>query len=136
MLTKGRLFILLLFVALTGSALISFSGNNPFHRARAAGVTTMKECLDCHNGIMAKAITLCLGNECLYTKNHSLMHLYPPIGKERLYAPRSEIERAGCILENGKITCLSCHDLTKPPPHVIRQGDQLCLICHIDKKSL
>nr|WP_226377866.1 cytochrome c3 family protein [Citrifermentans bremense] len=33
------------------------------------------------------------------------------------------------VLQDGKITCLSCHDLTKPP-HLIKKGDQLCYLCH------
>jgi hypothetical protein len=132
MATKGRILFLATSIALAG-AVISFCGNNPFHATKAAGILTMRECLECHNGLMGKAIHVCLGNNCLYTRNHSLMHRYPPVGKEGRYAPVEEIERAGCILEDGKITCLSCHDLTKPPPHTIRNGDQLCLICHIDK---
>ena len=43
----------------------------------------------------------------------------------------AEIEAAGCVLENGRTTCLSCHDLTKPPPgRTIRDGHDLCFICH------
>lgn len=132
--TKRYRFLLLAIVGSIG-AVLSFCGNNPFHEKQAAGVLTMKQCLDCHNGFMAKAIEICLGSECMYTKNHPIMHIYPPAGKEKRYAPLSEILQAGCVLEEGKLTCLSCHDLTKPPPeHTIRPGDQLCYICHLDKR--
>ena len=134
MLTKRKRYILFVIVALTGGAILCFCGN-VFHQTQAAGVVTMADCLSCHDGITGRAITVCLGNECLYTKNHSVMHRYPPVGKESNYAPQGEIEQAGCILEGGKITCLSCHNLANPPPHLIREGDKLCLICHIARKS-
>jgi hypothetical protein len=132
---QRNIFILLLVVALAGGAVLSFCGNNPLHQSQAAGVLTMQECLKCHNSMVGRTISVCLGSECLYTRSHSIMHRYPPPGKEKGYAPVQEILDAGCILEDGKVTCLSCHDLTKPPPHTIREGDKLCLICHIDKKS-
>ena len=47
----------------------------------------------------------------------------------------SEITQAGGILEDGKLTCLSCHDLTKPPPRLILDGDRLCLLCHKNMAS-
>ena len=114
-----------------GTAMLSFCGNNPQHRTHAAGVLTMQECLACHSGSMGKAVLVCLGNDCLYKNSHSLLHSYPPLGKTDDYAAIGDIEKAGCVLENGKVTCLSCHDLTRPPPHLIREGDDLCSICHL-----
>lgn len=136
MLHNGKHLILFATAALTIGTVVCFCGNNLNHRAKAGGVLSMQECLSCHNGVTGKAIAVCLGKECLLKKNHSLMNIYPPPGKERWYAPASEVERAGGFLENGKTTCLSCHDLTKPPPRLIREGDKLCLICHIDKQSI
>lgn len=130
-----KYLVLLAIGALTGGTILCFCGNNQYHQNHAAGVLSMKECMRCHDGITGKVIVICLGKECLFKKNHSLMSYYPPPGKERFYATISEIERAGCILENGKTTCLSCHNLTKPPPRLIRDGAKLCVICHIDKKS-
>lgn len=104
---------------------------NYYHQSQASGILTMEECLNCHNGYGTnKPISVCQGNNCIYTNNHPLMHNYPPVGKEKDFASLIEIEQAGCILEDGKTTCLSCHDLVKPPPHIIRDGDKLCLICH------
>jgi hypothetical protein len=130
-----RHFILLVITVLTSGAVLSLCGNNSFHQRYAGNILTMGECLNCHGGLMGKTITLCTGKECLYTKNHSIMHPYPPVGKTREYASVSEITQAGCLLENGKITCQSCHDLTKPPPHTIQEGSNLCTICHINLKS-
>ena len=113
-------------------AMTCFSLENPYHLSQAAGKLSMSDCLRCHDIGSKKPIAVCLGDNCLYSKSHSLMHEYPPFAKQHEYAPLSEVERAGCIIENGKMTCLSCHDLTKPAPHLIRSGDKLCLICHLD----
>ena len=110
-------------------------GENPYHLKDASDIITMKDCLKCHDVTTKIKIRICTGDNCLYSKSHSLMHHYPPIGKEKDYATLTDIEKAGCILENDKVTCLSCHDLTKPPPHLIQDGDKLCLICHKNLRS-
>jgi hypothetical protein len=116
--------------------ILTFCGNNLFHQTKAANVLTMKECLDCHDSITAKPIRTCLGNECIYLKEHPIMSPYPPPkGAGSRFAPRIEIEQAGCILEEGKTTCLSCHDLTKPPPRIIKEVAELCPICHIGRRE-
>lgn len=112
----------------------TFGETNAAHMAGAARILTMDQCMKCHSAASMKPISICLDNHCLYTGNHSLMHPYPPPGKEGRFAPVLAIEQAGCILEDGRITCLSCHDLTKPPPHLIREGDELCFICHTHLK--
>ena len=129
--TKVKHLTLLLVAVAACAAILNLCGSNPYHQTKAIGILKMEDCLECHSGSPAKAVTICLGNECLYSKSHSLMHPYPPIGKSSDYAPLEDIEKAGCVLENGKITCLSCHDLTKPPPHLIQDGDKLCSICHL-----
>lgn len=128
---RQKYLTLFLVTVASGTAMLSFCGNNPQHRTRAAGVLTMQECLACHSGSMGKGVATCLGDDCLYRNSHSLMHPYPPAGKAGDYAALGDVENAGCVLENGKITCLSCHDLTNPPPHLIREGDELCSLCHL-----
>lgn len=100
------------------------------HLTSANGILTMQECLACHAEGSTHPVAICLDDHCLYTNDHSLMHPYPPAGKETDYVPTAQILAAGCVLEEGKITCLSCHDLTHPAPHLIRDGDELCAICH------
>lgn len=117
-------------VTVVAAVVVSGGVSNPYHM-EAAGILTAQECLDCHNGMVGIEIRICTGTECLYSKSHSLMRRYPPPGKERQYAPLSTIKAAGCLLEDGKVTCLSCHDLTKPANHLIREGDELCRICHL-----
>ena len=136
MLTKGRLFILLGIVIVTGGSILSFCGSNLYHQTNAADILTMKECLDCHDSITAKLIRTCSGSECIYLKEHPIMSPYPPPSSAaNRFAPRIEIEQAGCILEGGKTTCLSCHDLTKPPPRIIKEIDELCPTCHLRRRD-
>lgn len=131
----GKIKIVILCVAAVAALFLSlflfkYGHANPYHQTDAAGVLTMQECLQCHDKSSKKPIYICSGDMCLYSKNHSLMRPYPPMRHPNEYAPLPEIQEAGCVLENGLTTCLSCHDLTKPPPHLIRDGDQLCYICH------
>jgi len=105
--------------------------SNPYHLAGGSGILTLEECMSCHDRTSAKPIYICTGDMCLYSRNHSLMREYPPLGQEKDYASIAEIEAAGCVLEKGRTTCLSCHDLTKPPPaRTIKDGYMLCFICH------
>ena len=134
MLNKGKHLLQFAIVALTAVTILSFCGSNRYHQSKAAGMLSIKDCLLCHDGLTGKAITICLGKECLLKNNHSIMNQYPPPGKEKRYASKSEVERAGGLFENGKTTCLSCHNLTKPPPHLIRDGKGFCMTCHTDKK--
>jgi hypothetical protein len=131
---RGLLFQFCTISLLSISSVSICSSNNPYHMSEAAAVLTMRECMKCHEKTAMKPVTICLGDNCLYSNSHSLMHPYPPAGKESEYADIAEIEKAGCVLENGRVSCLSCHDLTKPPPHLIRDGDKLCYICHIHLK--
>lgn len=109
------------------------SVTNQYHFTDAAGLRTMDDCLQCHGERKMKPVVYCLGDNCLYSKSHSLRRDYPPPMHSNRYAPRYLVERAGCVLENGRTTCLSCHDLTKPAPHLVRTGEDLCRICHINR---
>lgn len=106
----------------------------PYH-TDTISMSTMAECLSCHDGMTATLVTACLGAQCLYTNDHSVMDPYPPINKQNKFASQAELELAGGILENGKTTCLSCHKMANPAPHLIkpREKDQICLVCHISQ---
>ncbi|WP_136523758.1 hypothetical protein [Geomonas ferrireducens] len=128
---KIRLWLAALLAVALGAFLFLRMGEaNIDHLTSASGILTMQECIACHSEGSTHPVAICLDDHCLYTNDHSLMHRYPPLGKEMEYASAAEVLAAGCILEDGKITCLSCHDLTQPAPHLIRAGDQLCGICH------
>ncbi len=138
MLMSGGRFILSdIFIFAASAALCFCEDITPYHTG-SMGVLTMAECLSCHDGMTGTEIKVCLGTECLYTNDHSIMDLYPPLDNQLKFAAQSDLELAGGMLENGKTTCLSCHNMANPSPHLIkpRQRDQLCLVCHISQKSL
>ncbi|HBG07814.1 MAG: hypothetical protein A2075_22945 [Geobacteraceae bacterium GWC2_58_44] len=115
-------------VPLSLGALLLSVGNcsgmmNPHHLPDTAVALSMRDCLRCHD--TGKAAGICPGDFCLDSRG-----TYPPVGKESSYAPVSELEKADSMLEEERVSCLSCHDLTKRRPHVIRDGHKLCLICH------
>lgn len=104
---------------------------NLAHQTSASGILTAEQCLACHSDASSKRpVSICLTDHCLYTNNHPVLRRYPPADKELEFATVAEITQAGCVLQDGKITCLSCHNLAQPIPHLIRDGDQLCYICH------
>ncbi len=103
---------------------------NIYHQTSAKYILTMAECMVCHSEDSARPVSICLEDHCLYTNKHPVLRSYPPRRKAERFTPISENLEAGCVLEDGKITCLSCHDLTRPAPHLIRNGDELCYICH------
>lgn len=133
---KVHLALTVLLLLGTASLLFFKRGEaNPSHLTGAGAILTMAECLACHSEGSSRPISICLVDHCLYTNNHPMLHRYPPPGKEGKFAPLAEILAAGCVLENGKVTCLSCHNLVKPPPHLIREGDDLCYLCHLHLRS-
>lgn len=84
-----------------------------------------RECLACHDGMIGK---------CNFQGPHSGMTAYPPRGKEHEYASVASLQVAGIRLENGKMMCISCHNLRNNGRyHLIkaRQGNDICGVCHI-----
>lgn len=122
-------------VTLIGGTILCFCGNNLYHQRFASRILSFDECLyvGCHGNSKGKYITLCFGKECLLNNSHSILNQYPPPGKEKEFAPVSNVEWEGGIFENGKTTCLSCHNLTRPPPHLLKDGEEFCIICHINR---
>ena len=91
-------------------------------------------CLECHDAIKeATNAGNKKGCDTGVTASHPTGTNYPPIGKEKLFNSREFITEKGILLSNGKVTCLSCHNLrTKTLKHlsVSNIGSQLCLTCH------
>lgn len=92
-------------------------------------------CLTCHDGAIAKNITPCTKSSCLLDPNasHPVFRTYPPDGKESEFAPSSQVEAAGIKLTNGKITCISCHNLIiQEDFHLVMENwrSRLCKTCH------
>lgn len=96
------------------------------------GVAT--ECLTCHDGTAAKSVSNCLGINCITGGSHPVDRPYPPEGKESSYAPVDQVTMTQIKLDEGKVTCISCHDLKNPLPQhpaVNNDGSRLCLTCHL-----
>ena len=91
------------------------------------------ECIVCHDGSTASIAHYCTV-DCSVVTPHSIMKDYPPVLKEDSYAPVKSLEEKGIRLFNGKLGCVSCHDLKKTKKsHLIMDnaGSALCFSCHL-----
>jgi hypothetical protein len=91
------------------------------------------ECLACHDGTVANVVSSCTV-KCDFGSSHPIFKEYPPRGKETEFAPLGKISEDGIRLENGQVTCVSCHNLKNPAAyHLVlpNNGSALCLICHV-----
>lgn len=85
-------------------------------------------CLACHDGKTAKRAST--------INSHKFLIKYPPAGKEKNYATQQAALAAGVRLENGMVTCISCHDLRNPLKYhyaidTTPFAKKLCYACHI-----
>jgi len=95
--------------------------------------SSSENCISCHDGSVAHIVSFCRVT-CDFSTSHSILKSYPPRGKAREYAGAAEVQAKGIRLVQGKVACLSCHDLRKPgPQHLVMSnvGSALCLTCHI-----
>ncbi len=93
----------------------------------------LDDCIVCHDGTAASHTPFCTV-KCNFKSPHSVLKEYPPRGKEGEYAPISSLPEKGIRLFDGKITCVSCHDLANPDKNhlvVSNKGSNLCFGCHI-----
>jgi predicted CXXCH cytochrome family protein len=89
-------------------------------------------CISCHDGKTAKHVSFCAA-KCDYAGSHAVMKDYPPAGRADKFAPATVLQAKGINLEDGKVTCISCHDLRKTGRyHLVMSNKQsrLCLACH------
>lgn len=92
-------------------------------------------CLACHDGKTAKRIPICT-TTCTINA-HKFLIKYPPPGRGKDFAPLGSILTAGIKLENGMVTCISCHDLKNPLKYHFAieakpYAQKLCYVCHIE----
>ena len=93
-----------------------------------------RECLACHDGVIAKAMASCITEICVMKTDHPVDRPYPPPSKMQKFTPAAVAEMAGVKLINGRIDCISCHDLRKTSQYHLRIEDirsKLCLACHL-----
>jgi hypothetical protein len=105
------------------------------HGIRVEAEAKAEGCLSCHDGSVGHFVSSCTV-KCDFSTSHSILKHYPPRGRERDYAPGAAILAKGIRLENGKVTCLSCHNLRNPKKnHMVVDVSKtdLCKICHIKK---
>lgn len=92
-----------------------------------------KECIACHDGLIAPQAHYCTV-ECGFGTSHSILKDYPPREKESFYKPVESLQEKGIRLFDGKVICVSCHDLritTKYHLIIDNSGSALCYSCHI-----
>ena len=91
------------------------------------------DCIVCHDGVIAPEAHYCT-TDCSAATAHSILKEYPPRFKERSYAPLGSVLKKGIRLFNGKVSCISCHDLRSSMQyHLImdNSGSALCFSCHL-----
>ncbi len=104
------------------------------HGATVKSEAGYQECLGCHDGVSAPSISPCLEKFCMLKTDHVINISYPPTEKTREYTSAAAAEMAGIKFVNGRIDCISCHDLLNPKKFHLRIEDfqsRLCLACHI-----
>lgn len=102
------------------------------HGAPVEARGSFEECVVCHDGLIATRVDFCLNN-CSFHSSHAVNCPYPPLGQRTGYASVETLRTAGITLVDGKVVCISCHDLGNTLPHhliIDNGGSQLCLTCH------
>src|SRR6266540_3005212 len=80
-------------------------------------------CLDCHDGLKAELAGYCTVDQ-RFNSPHVLFIPYPPPGREVEFRPLKFLQTAGIRLMNGRITCISCHNLANPKkPHLVVENN-------------
>ncbi len=90
------------------------------HQGKKIDINDANTCLNCHDDMKGHS--------------HPVMVPYPPAGKEKEYTSVSAVKKSGVKLLDGKVTCITCHDLENPQSsHPIKNmsKSELCLVCHL-----
>ena len=111
-----------------------FAASEIDHHGSTINATDSTECLDCHTDDNDQKLDS-TSNSCTSSKNnsHPVKVDFPPADKKKLFKSAEDAKKSGIRFNNGKITCLSCHDLKKDSPkHLIIQNknSKLCFACH------
>ena len=88
------------------------------HQGNEVDIHDAKSCFSCHDDMK--------------DHSHPVMIDYPPAGNG--YASAADVAGSGLKLVDGKVTCITCHDLTNTETaHLAKtmNNSQLCLACHI-----
>jgi|WetSurMetagenome_2_1015567.scaffolds.fasta_scaffold302254_2 hypothetical protein len=92
---------------------------------------TARDCVSCHDPSLAGDPRYCT-TKCGIITSHSIDRDYPPVENRELYASLEEVTARGVKLINGKVSCVSCHNLNNPGRfHLVADSRELCIICHV-----
>lgn len=97
----------------------------------------VEKCINCHYRKHKSKTGIC-ASQCLDdlgVTHHPVFRKYPPDRKEAEYVPVAKLEKAGIVkLQNNRMTCLSCHDVSNDLPfHLVIEDreSRFCKLCHI-----
>lgn len=104
------------------------------HGRQADNEGSTAYCMTCHDGSSARKVIVCT-TTCTINV-HKSMIAYPPPGRVRDFAQQQDVLAAGVKLEDGKIGCISCHDLRNTQKFQFAVdttpfAKKLCHACHI-----
>ena len=138
MMNSGRISVMLLMVAgLVLMGVYPLHARQVMHYKFQVESEDVQKCIDCHYGLENDSKNSRCSKNCMIDpgSSHPIAKKYPPKGKEKQYIPIKQLRKTGLVkLQDGKITCLSCHDLTNNIPYhtvVEDRGTRLCKLCHI-----
>lgn len=103
------------------------------HGVTADADGALTQCISCHDGSVGEHVSFCTV-QCDFKTPHSVLKDYPPRDRELSFAPIPAAKAKGIKFINGKVTCVSCHNLRNPAKnHLVmdNRGSRLCLTCHI-----
>ncbi len=115
---------------LSGSPLLA--GIVEHHGNAVEAETDHSVCLSCHDGTTGKNIEYCV-QDCGSHAVHSVGRSYPPRGMQQEYAPVGWLMNRGIKLFDNKVSCISCHDLSRQEKYHLIMQTGLCQACHFRK---
>jgi len=105
------------------------------HGMQVNADATFSQCVSCHDGTVAHNVSFCT-SKCDAATSHAVLKAYPPLRRASEFAPLAAVRAKGIKFDNGRVTCISCHNLRNPAKnHLVMEnsGSRLCLTCHIRK---
>jgi predicted CXXCH cytochrome family protein len=104
----------------------------PHHGTLADSSGRVRDCISCHDGTAGSMVPVC-ASKCKTSEKHSVLKRYPPKKHAEDYAPVRVVRSKGLKIVNGKVTCISCHDLKIGNEYhlIIENQKVLCGTCHL-----
>ena len=109
----------ILVVLLAACVKVQGLGSAEHHGRSLVGMDRQAVCVECHTFESAR--------------HHPSNVPYPPPGREQGFTPVRQLAARGITVQNGELTCLTCHDLHNREPMHLPVGmtqSSLCLACH------